>query len=673
MKVTPRSHAWRRRALLLAMLVIGLVVLARGFQLQVLEGESWRARAVGQQRQRVELPAPRGTIYDRNGVPLAASREAYRIAVAPREVRDAAALSARLREVLGVTAQQARRAVDPKRAWVVLPGRYDEVARQRLAAEPGVHFERVIERLYPHGDLALELIGRVGADGRAQGGLELEFDSLLAGKPGEAVARRDVLGRVIPGAVITVQEPVPGHDVVLTIDYALQEIADDALRRAIEKTEAAGGDLVLADPETGEILAAATVRRDGPRNWLAVTEPYEPGSTIKPFVAAALLNERRVTMADSVYAEQGRYVNGGRTITDVNGYGWLTLRDALRYSSNIAMAKVAERLEPAEQYAYLRDFGFGTPTGVSYPSEASGLLRRPERWSRYSQSSLAMGYEVSVTPLQMVLAYGALANGGVLMEPRLVREVRTRGGRVVERYSPQPVRRVVPGAVAREISEALVDVVEAGTGQAAGLGPFQVAGKTGTARQVRDGRYEAGSYTASFAGFFPADDPQFSFLVRLDRPKGAYYGGLAAAPVMRATLAAALAARETALDRRAVAAAVAPSRSAEEKPTTPRRARVEAPTDAALPTVATPPPAGPFIFAMNAAPLRRIDDATAPAAREVPAVKGLALRDAALRLHEAGFRVVVEGSGPAVETVPKAGVKARPGSVVRVRGKEAEG
>ncbi len=671
MKVTARSHAWRRRALLLGILMVGLVVLGRAFQLQVLEGESWRARAVGQQRQRVELPAPRGTIYDRNGVPLAASREAYRVAVAPREVRDADGLAARLREVLGVTAAQARRAVDPSRAWVVLPGRYDEVVRQQLAGEPGVHFERVIERLYPHGELALELIGRVGADGRAQGGLELEFDSLLAGRPGEAVARRDVLGRVIPGSMFTVQEPVPGHDVVLTIDYALQEIADDALRRAVEETEAAGGDLVLADPQTGEILAAATVRREGARSWLAVTEPYEPGSTIKPFVAAALLNEGRLTMSDSVYAENGRYVSGGRTITDVHGYGWLTLRDALRYSSNIAMAKVAGRLEPAEQYAYLRDFGFGTPTGVLYPSEASGLLRRPERWSRYSQSSLAMGYEVSVTPLQMVLAYGALANGGVLMEPRLVREVRTRGGRTVVRFAPQPVRRVVREEVAREISEALVDVVEAGTGRAAGLGPFQVAGKTGTARQVRDGRYESGSYTASFAGFFPADDPQFSFLVRLDRPKGTYYGGLAAAPVMRATLAAALAARETALDRRAVAAAVVRGDAAEEKSTSPRRGRPDGVADATPATRAAPPPTGPFIFALNAAPPRRLDGMIAAATREVPKVAGLALRDAVLRLHEAGFRVVVEGSGPAAETVPKAGEKVAPGAVVRLRGKEA--
>ena len=571
---TPRSHAWRRRALL------GMwwsPVVWRAFQLQVLEGEAWRARAVGQQRQRVELPAPRGTIYDRNGVPLAATREAYRIAVAPKEVRDANALVARLREVLGLTAAQARRAVDPKRSWVILPGRYDEVARQQLAGEPGVHFERVIERLYPHGELAMELIGRVGADGRAQGGIELEFDSLLAGRPGEAVARRDVLGRPIPGAVIPVHPPVPGHDVVLTIDYALQEIADDALRRAIEKTEAAGGDLVLADPETGEILAAATVRRDGPRNWLAVTEPYEPGSTIKPFVAAALLNERRVTMADSVYAEQGRYVNGGRTITDVNGYGWLTLRDALRYSSNIAMAKVAERLEPAEQYAYLRDFGFGTPTGGVYRrrrgrcagrSGGHGIRRAVWRWGTKSRSRRFRWCWRTVRSRTAACSWS---------RAWCAKSTRGAGGR---RYAaagpPRGARRGRAGD-----QRALVDV--GGTGQAAGLGPFQVAGRR--ARRARSGRpLRSGSYTASFAGFF-----RLTTRSSLPGPPGPAEGRVlsgSAAPVMRATLGGRAGRARDALDRRAVAAAVAPSgRRSRQR----RAGRGRGRPARTLPAVATPP------------------------------------------------------------------------------------
>ncbi|HEX7049161.1 MAG TPA: penicillin-binding transpeptidase domain-containing protein [Longimicrobiales bacterium] len=659
-----RGQAWRRRALLMGLVVGSLVVLVRGFQLQVIEGGRWAARALGQHQEKMVLPAPRGTIYDRNGIPLAVSREVVRVSVAPRELRDRAAVAQRLREVLGLSAAAAARATDPARRWVVLPGRHDASVRPRLEGEPGIYLERVVERSYPHGDVALELIGRVSADGQALGGLELEFDSLLSGRPGAAVARRDARGRSIPGSRVTVVDPVAGRDLVLTLDVHLQEIAEGALRHAIEETDAAGGDLVLADPQTGEILAAVSRRGSAVRSWRAVTEPYEPGSTLKPFLVSALLAEGRAELSDSIFAEEGRYVRGGRTIEDSHPYGWLTLRDALRLSSNIAMAKVAHRLEPEEQYAYLRDFGFGTPTGITYPSEAAGVLRRPDQWSGYSQSSLAIGYEIGVTPLQMVMAYGALANGGVLMEPHLVREVRSRGGRTLFRSEPQPVRRVVPAEVARAVSAVLVDVVEAGTGQAADLGVFRVAGKTGTARRYHAGRYGEGWYTASFAGFFPAADPQLTFLVKLDHPKGTYYGGTAAAPVTRATLAAALAARSTALDRRAVVAAAAESTAAAGPDERARRARAVLPH---IETGATAPVAGPFIFAMDARPVEPFAGGASDDRRAVPDVRGLALRDAVRRLHRQGFQVRVEGSGTVRSTAPAAGRSAARGSVVRVR------
>jgi len=669
-------------------LVSAFVVVVRGFHLQVVEGEAWSERAVGQHRQRQVLPAPRGSIYDRNGVPLAVSREAYRIAVAPRELRDPRATAARLQSVLGLSASAARRAVDERRRWVVLPGRYDAVARQALGSEPGIHFELVSERIYPHGSLAVELLGRVDGEGRALGGLELALDSLLRGRPGRAVGRRDGRGRVVPGSLLVVEDPVPGHDVYLTLDHELQEIADEALRDAIERTGSQGGDLIMTDPRTGEILAAASVRVGGRATWYGLTEPYEPGSTIKPFLVAALLAEGRAALGDSIYAEEGRYVQDGRTITDEQGYGWIALRDALRYSSNIAMAKVAGRLDPGQQYVYLRDFGFGTPTGIRYPSESSGMLRRPEHWSRYSQASLAIGYEIAVTPLQMVLAYGALANGGVLMEPRLIREVRSRSGRVVDRFEPRALRRVIPESVAREVSAVLVEVVEAGTGREAGLGTFRVAGKTGTAKQVRGGRYEAGSYTASFAGFFPADDPQLAFLVRLDRPRGTYYGGAAAAPVTRATLAAALAARSTALDRRAVASlAAAPGTGeadgAPDGGEVRSVARVSRPADAGLePASPRAPDAGPdaaeraartpgpYTFVVGGSPAPE-ETAPVPGSMRVPDVRGRPVRDAVRDVHARGFRVIVEGEGVVVGTDPAVGSSASPGAVVRVLARRA--
>jgi cell division protein FtsI (penicillin-binding protein 3) len=658
------KHVLRRRLLLGGLMVWAAMLLVRAFQVQILEGERWSERAAEQQRQRVVLPAPRGTIYDRDGVPLAASHEAYRVAIAPREIKDREETAKRLRAVLGLSAQAAARAVQPGRRWVVLPGRYDAGVKEQLEGVRGVYFERVLERFYPHGPLALELLGRVSADQRALSGIELAFDSLLSGRPGSAVVRRDARGEPIPGALVSVEQPVPGHDIYLTIDYDLQEIADEALRHALEETGATGGDIVIADPRTGEILAAVSRRDGAARPWTAVTEPYEPGSTLKPFIVAALLEERRATFDDSVYAEQGRYVDGGRTISDVHAYGWLTLREALRHSSNIALVKMAKRLDPETQYAYLRDFGFGSPTGVPYPSEAAGVLRRPAQWSGYSQASLAMGYEISVTPLQMVMAYAALANGGVLMEPRLVREVRSWDGRVRVAFGPRVVRRVVSPEVARSVAAALAEVVEEGTGRRASLETFAVAGKTGTARRVAAGRYERGAYTASFAGFFPAEDPQLVFLVKLDRPRGEYYGGLAAAPVTRATLAAALAARNTPLDRRAVVRTAQGSGGVRQQQAAggaPVRFAALGADDGAQPAP------GPFIFVLDGAPPAH-EESPSMAPRRVPQVKGLPVRDAVRRLHAQGFRVEVEGTGPVKGTVPTAGTALRPGETVRVLG-----
>src|SRR5690606_16817923 len=236
-------------------------------------------------------------------------------------------------------------------------------------------------------------------------------------------------GRTLPGAMLRALEPVAGRDVYLTIDYDLQEIAETALAEAVEANRARGGELVMADPRTGEILAAVSRGSENrARNWRGVTVPYEPGSTIKPFTVAALLALGRATLRDSVFGEEGHYER--LALNDTHEHEWLTLADALRESSNIGVAKLAERLERGEQYLALRSFGFGSPTGVAYPSESGGRLPRTSAWSWSSPSRLSIGYEIAVTPLQMAMAYGALANGGMLLEPRLVREVRSRDGRM---------------------------------------------------------------------------------------------------------------------------------------------------------------------------------------------------------------------------------------------------
>ena len=670
-----RSHAMRRRILLAGILVGGCFVVGRAAQLQVAEGGRWRERADDQHADRRVLPAARGTIYDRNGVPLAASEESYRVSLAPRELVDRRRAASLLEVVLGLSGAESRQATDPARRWVMLPGLHDAVARGRLSGTRGIYFESVMRRTYPDGELARALLGAVGADGNALSGVELEMDSVLAGRPGMAVVRRDARGQRIPGALLDAVQPVAGSDVYLTLDAGLQEIAEQAVRNAVDSTRAAGGDMILADPRTGEVLAAVTLRPDAPNGgveWRAATDTYEPGSTFKPFFVATLLAEGRATLDDRVFAENGRAIIYGRTVQDVEKLGWITLRDGLRQSSNICMVKFSSRLAPGDQFRLLRAFGFGSPTGVRYPSESAGVLRRPALWSRYSQGSLAIGYEVGVTPLQMAMAYGALANGGMLMEPRLVRDVRSRDGRIVASFGPRAVRRVVAPEVAAEIRGVLAQVVEDGTGKAAAVGPFPVAGKTGTARLFHAGHYESGAYTASFAGFFPAEDPQLVFLVKLDRPQGTFFGGLAAAPVTRATLEAALAAWQTPLDRGAVARtarplpdslAVAVSPAAAQ--TTPVVAPPAAATVVALPPPAPRPEAGPFVFLLDrGAPQRPAPEAAPP--RAVPAVTGLALRDAARRLLASGLRVQVSGSGIVTASRPAPGTVVPAESTVMV-------
>jgi cell division protein FtsI (penicillin-binding protein 3) len=650
-------HEFRRKLSLGVLVVVALGLLTRAFQVSVLQHGTWSSRAESQHGDTIRVPSPRGTIYDRDGVPLAASREVYIVAIAPHEVRDTTLVIRKLRTELELAPRNARDVFRGRDRWVVLKGRFEETAREALDNIDGVHFERTMRRFYPHGELAAELLGRVNDAGDKGGGIEQEMDSVLAGHDGKAVKRLNSLGRPIPGAMVRVTQPVPGRDVTLTIDADLQEIATDALRDALETTGAQSGELLITDPHSGEILAAVSRRvggRTGRFAWTAATAPYEPGSTIKPFTIASLLAEGRATLGDSLHGEHGSYRLHGRTITDVHGFGWLTLREAFLQSSNIVMAKAAARLEPDLQYRRLRDFGFGSPTGIGYPSESGGRLRRPDLWSKQSQASLAFGYEISVTPLQLVMAYGAIANGGVLMEPLLIREVRARDGAIYREAAPRAVRRVVSTEVAAQVRGLLSEVVERGTGTGASLGDWKVAGKTGTARFSGGGRYVPGAYISTFAGFFPAEDPQIVFLVKLDRPKGDYYGGLTAAPVTRATLQAALAARSTPLDRGAVAIAGPVIKTA-----TPRTAASPRKMAATLASDRTP-----VVLKPARAAARRPG---ASGSLEVPDVLGASLRDALRELHAAGFRVRIEGSGVVSSTTPAAGASARRGAVITLR------
>ncbi|MDB4949231.1 MAG: penicillin-binding protein transpeptidase [Gemmatimonadetes bacterium] len=672
----------RRRTLLLAMGLASAAIIGRSIELQGVEGARWRDVAAGQQQARVSVPARRGAIYDRAGVPLALTRETFSVSVAPREVRDRIIAAARLAKVLGISPAAARRATDPARAWFVVPGRFSAEQRQALDAVRGLHWERRLERFYPQGDVGREVLGAFSADDRALGGMEQALDATLRGTDGYSVFRRDSHGVMEPGAGLPVQPPRDGDDVYLTVDFGLQQIADEALSQAIESTKAAGGDMLLADPRTGEILAAVSKRPGGGLAMGAFVEPYEPGSTLKPFFVASLLAGRHATLEDRVFGENGHWkMPNGREIADVEENGWMTMRDALRVSSNIGMAKLSARIPPTDQYRRLRDFGFGMATGVEYPVEASGRLPRLAQWSDFTPASVAMGYEVSVTPLQLIMGYGALANGGLLMEPHLLREVRGPDGTSLRAVPPRPIRRVVPREVSDSLRAVLVSVVDSGTGKKASLATFDVAGKTGTARRTgAGGRYEAGSYNATFVGFFPAQSPQLAIYVKLDRPQGEYYGGATAAPVSRETFQAILAAHTRALDGRSLLAT-----------------RMRQPTAGMTPAARTvddgEAPAGgegTYVLSVDSAEASASADRVGPAdsrhppkravsppstvsveasgPAQVPALAGLPFRDAAHRLHALGFHVRLQGSGVVSATVPAAGASLARGATVVIVG-----
>jgi len=644
------NPAVRLRAIEIVLYGSLALLLARAAQVQLVQGRRWAAEAQAQRTERVVLEPRRGAITDRDGTPLALSHETYHVGIAPNELRRRAADAALIARQLRVAPRALERALRRRYAWFAGP--YSARDVEPLRAVRGVHLEPVPHRFYPAPDFARAVIGRVGTDGHGASGLERTLDSLLAGRPGAAVVVKDRAGREYASPARVITDRVAGHEVILTLDAELQEIAQRALDDALDRLDADGGDVVMLDPATGEVLALASRRRDGSSPASAVTDVFEPGSVAKIFAAAALLEREHVRPGERVSGEGGRYRMPERTITDDHPLPSLTLADAIRVSSNIAMAKFASRLAPAEQFAMLRAFGFGAPTGLELAAESPGRLRRPDGWTRLSAASLAMGYELAVTPLQLAAAYAVIGNGGVLLQPALVREIRDPTGRVVFRHRPAPVRRVVERGTADRLRELLRGVVEGGTGSAAALTTFGVAAKTGTSRRVVDGRYAEGLYTASFAALFPADRPQLAMVVKLDNPRaGGYTAARTAAPVTRAVLEQALAARDVAIDRARLGGVpgLAPG------------ARGSA-VDAA--TLAEPLPdddaVAPYVVTWPHEPAR----AGPVPRRAVPDVRGRPLRAAALALHRRGFQVQLRGWGRAARTVPAAGDSAAVGSSV---------
>ena len=515
--------------------------------LQVVKRAELAQLAERQYSRTVVLHAQRGPILDRQGAPLATSTPTESLFIQPRSVGDPVRVTARLAPILGLPPGEVRAALTSGRSFVWLRRKLPPAVAGEVRAlrEPGLGFLPEPLRLYPNRELAAHVLGFEGVEGGLEG-IERAFDGELAGVPGKAIVGRDALGREVTSPHL-LELPQAGHGVMLTIDRTIQYMTERELDAAYRRTGARSAMAVVLDPRTGEVLALAIRPTFNPNTFLdvpsrdrwrdrAVTDPFEPGSTFKVILAAAALEEGVVRPDDRIYGENGSFTIAKTTIHDWKKYGWLTFSEVLQNSSNVGSIKVGLALGRERYYRYMSAFGFGAATGVGLPGESRGLLRAPGRWSLLSLPTMSIGQEVSVTALQMVAAFGAIANGGTLMQPRIVRATFDAAGQEVRRFEPRPVRQVISPETARTLTRILVRVVESGTGHNAAIPGYEVAGKTGTAQKLDPAtrRYSRSPGVLSFVGWAPADEPRFVMLVTLDEPKNEIWGSEAAAPIFSA-------------------------------------------------------------------------------------------------------------------------------------------
>ncbi len=519
----PRRLAWAGGGFLL----LALAIEARLVQLQILRHAEAARKVDAITEEKIPQPAPRGQITDRFGRPLAVAARAASVYADPTMTdpslapQIAAALGMEKAEVAGILARPGRF------AWLKRGAGEKEWLTVARLASPGIGMVEETRRAYPQGALAGALLGRVGRDDEGLAGLEYARQSRLAGEGGLRVARRDARGRLVEWREA---KPVrEGRDLALTLDAALQFRAEQELERQVKASGAKGGLVAVMDPDRGDLLAAANWPPYDPENGGLPRDQvaelaYEPGSTFKAFTMIAALDAGKTRPGEVINCLNGSLTVSGQVIHDHKPFGRLTLEKVLAESSDVGVMQLGLRVGPAEFERYIRGFGFGAKTGAGLPGESAGILAPRAKWSGRTLPTLSMGQELSVSPLQLLAAYAAIANGGRLPRPRIALDD-------PEFSTPVPVKPQTLSAVARM----LTGVVEDGTGKKASLPGVEVAGKTGTAQKAGRGGYLAGRYIASFIGFFPLDKPVAVVLVVIDEPKGPkFHGGDVAAPVFSA-------------------------------------------------------------------------------------------------------------------------------------------
>jgi len=646
--------------------------LVRLAYLQLFSYSDYLARAQRQQQRIIEISPKRGAIYDRNLRELAMSVAVDSCFAVPAEIANPELAARLLARVLGTSREEIQTRLSSSRSFVWIarklpPGKVQRIQALNLR---GIYFQKESQRFYPKRQLAAHVLGYVDIDEKGLGGVEYQLDDQVRGRPGRMLILADARRRWYDRKEKAADA---GSSVVLTLDERIQYIAEKELAAAIHETRAQAGTVVVQDPNSGELLAVANWPPFNPnapaessaesRMDRAIGALYEPGSTFKIITLAAALEEGITRPDEVIDCQMGAIYLAGHRIRDHKPFGLLTVAQVVSQSSDVGAIKVGLRLGAPKLYDYIRTFGFGSPTSIDLPGENRGLLRRVENWSSISIGAISMGQEVGVTPVQLATAVSALANGGLIYRPHVVRELR-KNGQAYRPEQPAP-RRAVRATTAATLRRMLEGVVLEGTGKLARLDGYTAAGKTGTAQKIdpATGRYSASQYVASFVGFAPLNNPAITIVVALDSPVGRHHGGDVAAPVFKRVAEQALAYLDVPHDVTSSPAILRASNRAKPDHPLPDVSDFDPIQTEAVQEAAVPPQA-PAGGVTPATPTVALAEGEGIA---VPDLKGKSVRNAIEECLRLGLNPVLVGTGVAVEQTPKAGETVRRGSHISVR------
>ncbi len=522
----------RTKLLNILLFLISIVFFSYIFYIQFFKHGYYEKRARQQHEKKYVLFGSRGNIYDRNGVAIATSEQCFSVFCTPRYAVGADRLARELAFVSGGSRDELRKLIRSRDFfWVEMKVDQEQRDRYLKINDPSIGFTHDLNRRYNMPEIFTSLIGRCGTDNRGIEGLELQFDDVLSGDSGFTVYQKDPTGSIFPYHNHTGKEPESGSNVYLTIDLQLQAILYDKLSDCLKKEKARYAAGIIVQPRSGNILAMVNVGSDHDNRNHIVCDEFEPGSTFK-LMPLTFAIQNGALETDIIDTEAGKIKVHGHLINDYRDYGIVTLRQAIAHSSNVAMVKLSRKFDRESFLLMIRDFGFGEVTGIEFPGETRGRVPDAEEVNDVEFATMVFGQGLTVNLLQLGMAYQAIANDGVLCKPTILQEIRD-GGRKIHEGRPLRIRRIVDASTAQRVTEILCSVVEEGSGTAAAFNGIKIAGKTGTAQKVIDGKYSNSAIIATFVGYFPADNPEYLIMLLIDEPKSGYWASTIAAPVFR--------------------------------------------------------------------------------------------------------------------------------------------